>query len=388
MDENSPGLVSHEQQLARCRDMARQHTFAEPTVLEDWGRSGGEGLEHRRSAYQQLRDSIASGRVQWVVSYDLSRLSRSTKETLDLVDHAQKHGARIHVGDLGILEPSDPFATFSLTTMAAVNKMYRDDLAKRSRESAMARKAAGLPVGRPPYGSRPGEDVAAVLAAFHDAGAFHDAARALNAAGVPTRTGAGWTAKTVHRVVRREEPSALPKARRVRSSARHALNGLLLCHCGRRMQIQQRNGKANAVCGYGLDDLSHPRPIWKSTNLLMSWIKAEAAHLQAPESVEQEIAADETARAQALLKRDRIIDAYTDGVIDKVARDRRLADVDQALDQLQVRIETVDLPTIEWDHDDPSAINDLLLAIWRSVQLDATLRPVSADWRVPQWRAQ
>ena len=90
VDDDNPGVVSHEQQLARCRDLARQHGAGSPTVLEDRGRSGGEGLEQRRSAYQQLRDAIATGGVRWVVSYDLSRLSRSTKETLDLVDHARR----------------------------------------------------------------------------------------------------------------------------------------------------------------------------------------------------------------------------------------------------------------------------------------------------------
>src|SRR3990170_4053870 len=184
VDDDNPGAVSYEQQLRRCRELAKLHGASEPDVLVDWGRSGGEGLEHRRGAYQQLRDGIAMGAVRWVVSYDLSRLSRSTRETLEIVDHAQRHGARVHVGDLGILDPDDPTGTFTLTVLSGANKLTRDMARQRAKEQVMVRRSQGLPIGRPPYGSRPGEDVAAVVAAYTEGGSYHAAARLLNGRGI------------------------------------------------------------------------------------------------------------------------------------------------------------------------------------------------------------
>src|SRR5438034_8921824 len=114
VDEDSPGAVSYDQQLARCRELARLHSKAEPELLIGWGRSGAEGLEHRRSGYQQLRDRIAGGVIRWIVSYDLSRLSRSTRETLDLIELARRHEVRVHVGDFGILDPHDPVGQYTV----------------------------------------------------------------------------------------------------------------------------------------------------------------------------------------------------------------------------------------------------------------------------------
>src|SRR5262245_17415154 len=151
VEEDNPGVVSYQQQLDRCRDIAKQHAKAEPEILVDWGKSGGEGLEHRRSSYQELRDRIAGGGIRWIVSYDLSRLSRSTRETLDLVDFARRHGARVHVGDLGILDPDDPVGKFTVTALSGANTLLRDMASKRAREMVEARKRAGLQIGRPPY---------------------------------------------------------------------------------------------------------------------------------------------------------------------------------------------------------------------------------------------
>jgi hypothetical protein len=323
------------------------------------------------------------------VSYDLSRLSRSTKETLELVEHAHWHGTRIHVGDLGVLDPENPTATFTMTTMAAINKMYRDNISKRSRETALARKAQGLPVGRPPYGGLPGEDPNVVLAAFKAAGSFNKAATVLNAQGFPTRSGSGqWTAKQVFRVVRRIEPTSKPQQPRVRAIGTHILTGLCRCHCGRPMQAWTTSDGPRVVCGFGLSDPTHTGRKYRAVSKVLPWVKAEAARLQAPESVIEEVAGDETLRAGLTAKRERIVDSFMDGTITKADRDRRLAEVDDQLAGLAIRIEVVTLPTIDWENWSPDAINGVLRAMWDHIEMDEQLDPVRAEWRVPEWRAE
>jgi DNA invertase Pin-like site-specific DNA recombinase len=386
VDEANPGLVSYEQQLARCQDLARGHSAAAPEVLVDWGRSGGEGLEHRRSAYQELRERIGTGGVRWIVSYDLSRLSRSTRETLDLVDLAARHGAKVHVGDLGILDPSDPTGRFTLTALSGANTLLRDMAKKRGREIAASRKAQGLQVGRPPYGSLPDEDVAVVLAAFDQAGSYHHAARELNAAGVPTRAGNQWYGTSVRRVVVHARGSSASARPRIRSRASHELSGLLWCPCGGPMTVTRAPGGPLAACGRGIDDPNHPRPIYVSQSKLLPWVRAEAARLRLPEAVEIEVAADDRRREQLDRKRDRIIDTYTDGAIGKPARDRRLAEVDAELDALEVRGQVITVPELDWSWP-AETVNGILRLIFRSIKLGPDLLPVSAEWAVPEWRS-
>src|SRR3989304_2561402 len=67
-------------------------------------------------------------------------LSRPPRETLALVDHAQRHGARVHVGDLGILDPDDPTGTFTLTVLSGANKLTRDMARQLAKEQVMVRR--------------------------------------------------------------------------------------------------------------------------------------------------------------------------------------------------------------------------------------------------------
>jgi hypothetical protein len=321
-----------------------------------------------------------------VVSYDLSRLSRSTKETLALVELAQAHGARVHVGDLGILAPDDPTGKLTLTTLAGANTFLRDMASKRAKEQVLARRAKGLPIGRPPYGGMPGEDAGAVIAAFDETGSYHAAARLLNDRGVPTRTGGLWSGKTIHQIVRRVRPGDYTARPRVRSRGRYILTGLLVCHCGTPMRVIGTRWNVSAVCGRGAVDPSHSRPVQISEAKLLPAIKAEVSRLRLPESVEMERATDDR-RLQALAaKRERVIDTYTDGVIDKAERDRRLGQIEQEVGAIGARTVVVAIPAVDWTTE-PSALNGVLRALFRKIDLGPDLMPVEYDWSVPEWRA-
>lgn len=390
-DEDNPGAVSYDQQLTRCREIARGHGADDPDVLVDWGRSGGEGKEHRRPQYQELRRRIVAGQIRWIVSYDLSRLSRSTKETLDLIDLAQRHGARVHVGDIGIIAPDDPAGTLTYTNLAATNKFLRDIASKRSKEHAMARKAQGLPIGLPPYGELPGEDRDAVLRAFEEAGSYHEAARRLNADGkVRTRRGGLWSGRTVWTLVQRwrKETGALRATGqpRVRSRGRYYLTGLAVCHCGARMRVMGSRWSPQLVCPRGLSDPKHPRPIYVAEPKVLEWVRAEASRLRLPDEISVEVAADEALMAKLDRRRAMILDMYEDQVIDKAERDRRLLKVTEERERVAVRETVIQIPQIDWSWPAPQ-LNEVLRAIFDRIDLGRDLLPVSATWRVPEWRA-
>lgn len=386
VDEDRPGNVSYDEQLRRCRELARGHGCEEPDVLVDWGKSGGEGREGRRIAYQELRQRIEARSIRWVVSYDLSRLSRSTKETLALVDLARAHGAQVHVADLGILDPSDPVGKFTMTALSGANTLLRDMASKRAREQVADRKARGLPIGLPPFGELPGEDATAVLAAFDQAGSYHEAARVLNERGIPTRRGGQWSGRTVWRIVQRLRPSDATRQARVRSRGRHALTGLPMCHCGAAMRVISSKWSPQAVCPRGLVDRSHPRPIYVAEPKLLEWVREEVEHLRLPDAIETEVAADEARLAKLARRRVQVLDMYEDELIDKAERDRRLGKIDEERAHVAVRASVIGVPAVDWTWP-PETLNSVLRAIFERIQLGKDLLPVSAVWRVPEWRA-
>jgi hypothetical protein len=214
------------------------------------------------------------------------------------------------------------------------------------------------------------------------------AARALNAEGTFTRSGALWGATQVRRVVRRAEPSPVIAQPRIRSRGRYIMSGLTWCWCGSRMMVARIGGDEQLVCyrGRDLPADAHPRPIYRRERSILPWVQEEASRLHTPEAVEVEHARDETEHARLTAKRARVLDMFADGLVSKIDRDRRLADVDAELRGLEVRREVIAVPSIDWSWD-PGDLNVVLRAIFERIDLGRDLMPVSATWRVPEWRS-
>jgi hypothetical protein len=157
------------------------------------------------------------------------------------------------------------------------------------------------------------------------------------------------------------------------------------------MQIRQYHQPSakhytQAVCARGAVDPAHGRPVSRSIRPMMAWARAEADRLRVPTAIETEVASNDAQRTALVAKRARIVDMAADGIIDKADRDRRLADVDEALAAIAVRNQIVAVPAIDWDGR-PEDINAVLRAIWSEVRMGPDLNPVEAVWRVPEWRA-
>jgi DNA invertase Pin-like site-specific DNA recombinase len=399
VDESRPGSVSYESQEQAVRAMAQRHGFADPVILVDWGRSGGS--ERKRPQFATLRTMIESGEVRDVFAYDLSRLTRSLEGWVRLATLCREHGTRVHLAKEGTFDFSTASGEMLANILASVAQAVRRWASERSAETVASLRARGEPIGRRPYGSRPGEDVAAVTDAYTEAGSFYGAARLLNERNLPTLRGKAWTQSSVAWIVRHQAPGLAPDgpAGGTRRTGRFALSGLVRCHCGRLltpyMYANGRNPRYTVYrCGGGRT--THSRPYAVHEGVLLDWARAESAHLRplhpkTGKPIDAIVQADQRSaeRAEFDGRKARILDMFEAGHLTREQREARLAPVYAALERLEAEqaVESI-LPVgpVDWSKP-PEVVNSVLRRLWRQIEVDEHLRPVRADWIVPEWRA-
>lgn len=418
VNPHGPSL-SWEVQEAHVRDLAARNGDAESlTILSDWGASGAAatglgstGRGGRRKVWAQLVAMIEGHQVSALYAYSLSRLARSTRELLDLAERCAATGVVVRLAKEGTLDFTSAHGRLYLTVLAAVATFEADVSAERARDHVAVRRGRGDHIGQPPYGYMlvdgrlepdPGQPLEPILEAYREAGTYHGAARILNAQGLNTRGDTRWSDMTVRRVVARSEGADHRPAKRGRPAAQPALlAGVLRCHCGGPMSPSRHSHRKadgtsvtymDYTCWRARHDAAHPRPLKVAESVLLSWIKEEAARYGGPMAVEMEerTPASGPSREDLMARRQRVIDNYEDGLIGRDERTAKVAAIDdemERLDSLSWSME--ELPeAIDWDNDPPDAINAVLRALWRSVRLDESLRPMEADWRVPKWRTE
>jgi DNA invertase Pin-like site-specific DNA recombinase len=388
--------VSYQVQESAVRELAARHgdNHGELVLLSDWDKSGRLGAD-KRPGYAALIGAIESGQATAVYSYSLSRLGRSLPELARLIADCEKRGipVRLHADPVDTSTASGRLLTHVLASVAAFEA---DVASERVRAAIAAKRAAGKTVGTAkPYGDRAGEDGQVVLGAFREAGSYSGAAKLLNERGVKPRSSkrGAWWPSSVSVVVKRLDPAV----RQQRPSRGYAAAGtdfvlarLLKCPTcgtmltGTRDRVDGPNkGRTRYACRLG-SVIPHPR-VSVSEHLIMPAIEAETDRLRVPSRVGTEI--DGGARAEQEARRLRIIDLYESGHVDRDERDRRLADVHTAMEQLDARRVTLNVPAIDWAWP-PRAVNGVLRALFDGIVLDPeTFKPVSFTWRVPEWRA-
>lgn len=171
-------------------------------------------------------------------------------------------------------------------------------------------------------------------------------------------------------VLRREAPELIPPTARPRSRpvSRFGFTfyHLLRDSSGHILTATHDHGAVVYRCGQREVDPTHPRPTGVSQGRILPWAMAEAARLRVPTELAEVREHDEARRTELAAKRERWLEMYAEGILDKAARDRRLAEIDWS-----------------WE---PKALNSVLTALWSHIQLDERMRPLEAIWRVPEWR--
>lgn len=107
------------------------------------------GTKKDRPKLNQMISDLQENDI--VVIADLTRVSRSTKDLLDIVDKIKSKGASIKsIKDTWLDTTSDnPYNQFLLTVMSSLSQLERDLVSSRVKEGLKAAKARGRNGGRP-----------------------------------------------------------------------------------------------------------------------------------------------------------------------------------------------------------------------------------------------
>ena len=91
---------------------------------------------------------LNNGTAAVLIVASLSRLGRSTRDVLDLTARADANGWALAILDLN-LDTATPTGRFTLTMLAAVAQLERDQTSERTTAALAAKKAQGHRLGRP-----------------------------------------------------------------------------------------------------------------------------------------------------------------------------------------------------------------------------------------------
>lgn len=107
------------------------------------------GTKSDRPELNRLINDLETGDT--VIIADLTRISRSTKDLLEIVDKIKNKGAYIKsLKDTWLdTTSSNPYNDFLLTVMSGLSQLERDLISQRTKEGLVSAKARGRNGGRP-----------------------------------------------------------------------------------------------------------------------------------------------------------------------------------------------------------------------------------------------
>lgn len=124
---------------------ARQLEGLKKYSIDKWFTEKISGKDTNRPELKNLLDFVREGDTVYV--HDFSRLARSTKDLLDIVE--QLNRKKVHlVSNKENLDSSTPTGKLMLTMIAAINEFERTNLLERQREGIAEAKKRGVYKGR------------------------------------------------------------------------------------------------------------------------------------------------------------------------------------------------------------------------------------------------
>lgn len=124
---------------------ARQIEAMQQYHIEKWFAEKVSGKNVNRPKLQEMLDFVREGDVVHI--HDFSRLARSTKDLLDIVEALQRKGVTL-VSNKEKLDTSTPTGKLLLTMIGAINEFERTNLLERQREGISIAKREGKYKGR------------------------------------------------------------------------------------------------------------------------------------------------------------------------------------------------------------------------------------------------
>ena len=202
---NGQSLDAQEASIREWADKAHTHILR---MFEDAGVSGTK-LRQRPALQDALRLSCEQKAV--LVVYSLSRLSRSTKDTLQIAEKLDRAGADL-VSLSEKIDTTSASGKMLFRLMAVLNEFERDQISERTSAALQHMKAKGLVYSPIPYGYKrdgdrliPVEKELQILELMKDfrthGRSYTWIAKYLTEKSVPTKDGK-WYPATVRRMIK------------------------------------------------------------------------------------------------------------------------------------------------------------------------------------------
>ena len=205
--------TSTESQEQSIRAYCAKPGWSVVDVKTDAGRSAYGASRKTRPRFNEAMELVRTGAANALVVWRLDRLSRSAKDTLDLVEELTAHGAELVSVTEGELDPNKPTGKLLLTMLSGLAEMESHIKRERTIEwQDSRRKKLLVPTGPRPFGYQrernklliePAE--AAVIRKAADAvlagQTFESIIRDLAGAGVVGRSGKPFARRTLHGIL-------------------------------------------------------------------------------------------------------------------------------------------------------------------------------------------
>ena len=118
----------------------RQKEALAPRGIDKWFEDKASGKNTDRPAFQQMMDWVREGDTIYI--HDLSRIARSTKDLLAILETLERKGVRL-VSNKESIDTSTATGKLIVTVIGAINEFERANLLERQREGIAVAKRAG-----------------------------------------------------------------------------------------------------------------------------------------------------------------------------------------------------------------------------------------------------
>ena len=125
---------------------ARQVEAMQDKGIEKWFIEKISAKNTNRPQLKEMLDFVREGDIVYI--HDFSRLARSTKDLLDIVEELNKKKV-ILISNKENLDTSTPTGKLMLTMIGAINEFERQNLLERQREGIAIAKREGKYKGKP-----------------------------------------------------------------------------------------------------------------------------------------------------------------------------------------------------------------------------------------------
>lgn len=206
--------ISLERQSQQIKSYCRFKNLPEPIIIADEGISG---YKSNRPGYIEVMDLCKNGEVRTLVIYDLSRLSRSVRGTLEFIEDIVVKNKISFVCLKQDINTSTATGKAFLSISAVFAQLYRDDISEKCRAALNHKKQNGEKLGgHIPYGfdvsgkflipNKVEQNVIQLILYYRECGySFRQIARELAKKNLKTKTGSDiWSPSTLKKIIGRE----------------------------------------------------------------------------------------------------------------------------------------------------------------------------------------